>query len=382
MRVDTEQIKNILVSEFSHNFSEPTTVSITTAESNDTEELNATTVTPGEQPPTPPEFTDPNKDRDPSDNSWNNVNHISECQPAFDDLVDNYHYLESPLRWMKTGNQLSMRKYRENIKILFENSTVNVSAMESHRKCMEIQDVALQKGDIMIEIVELVVNVTKSESLAEAYAYAVQIPPLYKMTLTYEGDDLQEVETNVRETCAWLRELGEDLHGDSGEVEREFGDAKDQRDLAFRQFQSLSDLYSKLYRDVTVKIKPTVDRAMDYLQGSVKKSDLSQEFQTPFFAKAIEDVSDINKQLVEVIKDYTEEMTIGKNKLEKAYKELFWLDLPVMNSYKIHQLQLVQRAAEINNSVIEDALMNMDSDTLQDNGCPGNGDVPESEGTH
>ena len=54
-------------------------------------------------------------------------------------------------------------------------------------------------------------------------------------------------------------------------------------------------------------------------------------------------------------------MTVGLGKMRRAYTGLFKLKLPVMNSYNIHQLQLVQRAAEMNDTLLQAVVNNIES---------------------
>ena len=129
-----------------------------------------------------------------------------------------------------------------------------------------------------------------------------------KEEIKYDVDYLEELDTNVREECDWLRELGEETREDGGRVGREFGNAKDQKEASLRQFNTLTDLFNKLYKEIVDKINPTTSTSKEYINGAAEKTELCQEFETPLFKKAIEDLSDVNKDLVEVLKDY-----IGRN---------------------------------------------------------------------
>ena len=324
-----------------------------------TEESNTTTANPDDQPPTPPNFGG-DTDKDWSKNSWNNVNDVSECRPAFDDLVEKYRWFENALEWMKSSGE-NIKTYENNLDTIFENTTIDISSIESHRKCKELTDESGNILKLFTIIMELATNLTKSETLEEAYSYAVQIPPFYKRRIKYDADYLEELDTNVREECDWLRELGEETREDGGRVGREFGNAKDQKDAALRQFTTLTELFNKLYKEIVDKIDPTTSTSKEYINGFVEKTALCLEFETPLFKKAIEDLSDINRDLVEVLKDYIEEMTVGLGKMRRAYTGLFKLKLPVMNSYNIHQLQLVQRAAEMNDTLIQDVVNNIEN---------------------
>ena len=331
-----------------------------------TEAFNATEATintteAGEQPPTPPMFGDPHRDKDPSKNAWNNVNHISECDPAFKELVERYQWLENPLDWLKRDFTTSFDKYHKNIEALHENSTFNATSIEPHVKCSELDVETSDIGQLFMTILELAVNITKSETLPEAYNYALQIQPLYKKRITYNNELLEKLDQNVLKTCNWLREYGEDTAKERQKVDRDYGNAKDQKDAAFRQFKSLTDLFNKLYKEVIHKINPAVDMATQYVSGNGTKMALSAKFETPFFTKAEEDLSDINKDLVGVIKDYTEEMTIGFDKMKKAYQGLFKPKLPVVNTYNVHQLALVQSASQVNDTLMQDLINSLES---------------------
>ena len=339
-----------------------------------TEEVNTATVTTdttteaGEQPPTPPMFGDPDREQDPSKNAWNNVNHFSECDPAFEELVEKYRWLENTLNWLKEGFPSRFEEYHKNLETLSENSTFNASALESHRKCSEVEEKAMDLHQLFTEIMELAVNITKSETLSEAYTYAVQIPPLYKGSLAYTEEDSEKVDEDVREICAWLREYGREVAKIREKVGRDYGKVKDQKATALRHFESLITLFNKLYKEVVHKINPTINMAKQYTEGdgSVTKMALSGEFETPFFTKAIEDLSDINKDIVEVVKDYTEEMTVGLNKMKNIYQNLFTLKLPVINTYNVHQLPLVKGATELSDTLMQNLVNSLETN-LEEN---------------
>ena len=62
------------------------------------------------------------------------------------------------------------------------------------------------------------------------------------------------------------------------------------------------------------------------------------------------------------IKLYLTDMTVGQQKMNFAYKEIFNLKLPLLNNYNIHQLELVKAAANTNESVYEEIISSTDKD--------------------
>ena len=101
------------------------------------------------------------------------------ADPHFDDLVEKYKWFENPLEWYKRSGE-NIKTYHNNLNTIFENTTIDISSIESHRKCREFSDESTDILELFTIILELSTNLTKSKTLEEAYSYAVQIPPFYK----------------------------------------------------------------------------------------------------------------------------------------------------------------------------------------------------------
>ena len=102
-----------------------------------------------------------------------------------------------------------------------------------------------------------------------------------------------------------------------------------------RQFNNLNNYFLLLYSDVLNKIEPTIRLGKEYMEKNITKVKLAEEFLTPYFTKAVQDVADIIADITDVTKDYNQEIVKGQEKLTQAYEQLFDLKLPVINDYSV-----------------------------------------------
>ena len=81
---------------------------------------------------------------------------------------------------------------------------------------------------------------------------------------------------------------------------------------------------------------------------------MAKRFEAPYFTKAIGDLADINKDLVEVTKEYTEAMMRGRDKLIAIYGKVFKMKFSILNKSSIYELELVRMASKSNDTKIQE----------------------------
>ena len=142
--------------------------------------------------------------------------------------------------------------YHDKINKVYANSTVNVGLIDSHIQCLQMIDQASHTRDMLMPVIKFAVKVMKSETIGEAYAYSTELQTAYKNILdSFDGHSLKEVDDKVREKCYRLNEKGEQTKIERFRETDEFEKIKDLKDSALRAFVSLSELFNKLYKEVT-----------------------------------------------------------------------------------------------------------------------------------
>ena len=286
--------------------------------------------------------------------SWARLNDPSKCNTVFKHMKGNItdgHWIEYDMKYVRDNAiEKKYANYYESIETVYGNTTFNVSGVDQHNECLAQEANYTFIDNLLILMFKLAVNVTNSDTYDEAYSYAVQIPPLYRQRLNYDKTKFREQQYDLQETCGWMRRYADETSKATDKFRRDFEKVKDERDAAVRQINNLKSYFSTLYHYVMEKVKPTIDMGMGYINKNLTKVELAEEFVTPYFTKAVQDIADINADIMGVTKDYIEEMEKGRDKLVGTYSALFELKLPVVNYYIIHKLHMINAAAQIKDS--------------------------------
>ena len=144
-------------------------------------------------------------------------------------------------------------------------------------------------------------------------------------------------------------------------MKQEFAKSKELTDNTEVLFTLMTPLFNNLYNEIIRKINGFVEKGQEYLDERITKSELADEFASPLFWKSRENIAEFAQDLEDTIKDYNEEMTIGMEKLKNNYKHVLKIRPPVINGYKIYQLNLVKNATEINETIMRDIVNNLEN---------------------
>ena len=292
------------------------------------------------------------------DYPWATINDVSQCSPTFAELVDLmnsiYDDIDNDLRIVRRKLiQDQFAKYRQAVADAFQNTTANLSSIAPHVGCLDLEEELTVMDDLFILITELGANITHAQSFDQAYGYAIQIPPLYKLRKQYDETQFNDIESNAATKCGWLRNYGRETNEAGTKALHGLEKVTDEKESALRQFGSLTKLFNKLHHEVLHKIQPTVQLGYDYVSGKITKVELAEAFVAAHFTKAIQDLADCNADLVDIAKDFTNAILKGRDRLVFVYDELFDLKLPVLNAFTVNLLGLVKQAKVLNDSRIE-----------------------------
>ena len=284
--------------------------------------------------------------------TWTNVHKFDQCGPAFTELKKEYNRLDRELNDI-TRLISNYDRYYQTVEELYLNTSINVNAIEGHRRCSAEVDEAKEVLDTYETIAELAVNMTRSDSIAEAYSYAIQIPPLLKMTnALFPYGKVRGIDDNVTQKCEWLRQMNQKIRDENHGIEQEFENLEELTSNTERLFRTISMLFKTLNNEFSNKIIIFTRKGQEYLDQKITKSKLSQKFASIHFLKYRENVGDLTDDIQQLIKDYNEELTLAMEKLKEIYKKVLAFSVPVINSYNVYQLNLVTNATRMINDTI------------------------------
>ena len=286
---------------------------------------------------------------------WQNVENAHQCIPAFTELKHSFQFIVNQVTNIKLFESTFMANaslYQKNVEKIYGDSTVNVSSLTPHVQCLQNIDEASNIESKFMTVLESATNMIKSETITEAYAFGKQVQAGFKKTTKYNRESLTQLDNTLHQTCLWLQDAGQKTQKARARVTKIMSDMKVQGNTVLKQFESLTDLFKDLHREITEKIKPTVSKVEEYMDKRLSKKALSSQFDALSFTKALADLSDINSNILEILKDYTTNMVLGLEKMKFAFDLLFSLKFPVLKNHRIKKLEFVKAAATINDTII------------------------------
>ena len=100
-----------------------------------------------------------------------------------------------------------------------------------------------------------------------------------------------------------------------------------------------------------------------YLSGHLTKMELGKKL------KSMEGSGDVlyhlKEDLLTLITEYSTKMTLAKDSLVQLYELYLNFDFPIINGQNVYELNLVERAAAINDPGMQEIVDNLESDVVQ-----------------
>ena len=284
---------------------------------------------------------------------WTNVHNFKQCSPAFNFLKGISYQLERTLRGVE-GSASILNRYHQTIAELYSNTSIDVNALVEHGGCSDALDEGVEVLDVYQMIAGLAVNMTTSDSLVEAYSYAIQIPPLFKMAeISFTDEKVKAIDRNVYQKCDWLSKRATDVRAEYQRMDGEFEELAQLTSNTGRLFKIMTVLFNDLNKKIRHKITIFTGKGQKYLDEKITKSKLSQEFASTHFLIYRENVADLRINLQQLIKEYNKELNLGMEKLKDIYKKVFGFNLPVINNHNVYQLNIVRNSTQINDTTLQ-----------------------------
>ena len=253
------------------------------------------------------------------------VGYFIQCASDFTNLKGSITWRLDSIPSEITRSTSEFNSYYERVEELYSNTSINVNAIEEHRECSDVLDEAMDVVGIYETIADLAVNITRSDTITEAYPYAIQISSLLKMAnVLFTKEKVKEIDNNATQKCKWLRQLKyKNKHVDEDEYEQDFLKLDELTINTERLYRSVTPLFKSLNNELSNKISIFTRKGQEYLDQRITKSKLAQEFASKHFLKYREKVGDLTDDLQPLIKDYNEELTVTMEKLKEIYKKIF-----------------------------------------------------------
>ena len=287
------------------------------------------------------------------------VGEISDCQQVFDEFkfVSRYYTRFSPA-YITPINMTELMEEK------FPHARSNYSSNKQHQECLALETEVLTQIDGYVErfkqVEEILMNLTTSE-IQESLVLAEILLSHYKEIINI-GQIYHSYWSKLKEACSWVKSVvrhqnfvlwtwREVTHEDPASL---------LWDVVVTSLKKIRNAYSALQRYYVTISHPDITILQSYLNGNLTKMELGKKL------KSMEESGDVLYQLKEdlltLITEYSTKMALAKDSLVQLYKIYLNFDFPIINGQNVYELELVERAAAISHSHIQEIVDNLKSD--------------------
>ena len=287
------------------------------------------------------------------------VGETGTCQEIFDEVkyVSLYYTKYSPM-------YIIPMNIKELVEERFPYARYNYSSNIQYQECVALETELLPQidGDIVVfrDIEELLMNLTSSEiqeSLILSETLSSYYNKIINVKLIYH-----KYERKLNEACNWIIPVLShqnfllwkftSIHGTPLILLKDVETSLDK----------IRNIYLKLHQYYSAVIYPDIDILQNYLTGNITKMELGKKI------KSMEESWDVLYQLKEELQthvtEYSSKMTLTKDYFVQFYELYLTLDFPIINRENVNELEMVEEAAAINDSRLEEIVNNLKVDVL------------------
>ena len=301
-------------------------------------------------------------------NAWNILNRIiefvgetSECQQFFDEfeLVSWYYTRFSPA-YITPINMTELMEEK------FPHARSNYSSNKRHQECLTLETEVLTQIDGYVEkfkhVQEILMNLTTSE-IQESIV-------LVETLLSYYGEIINigliyhNYWSKLNEACSWIKSVVRNQNSVLWIWEKTHDNpSRLLWDVVVTSLNKIRNAYSSLQRYYVTVSHSDIAILQRYLSGHLTKMELGKKL------KSMEESGDVlyhlKEDLLTLITEYSTKMTLAKDSLVQLYEVYLNFDFPIINGQNVYELELVERAAAINDSGMQEIVDNLESDVVQ-----------------
>ena len=251
-----------------------------------------------------------------------------------------------------------LEKYQKVVSSTFEHSFITMDEPD-HVKCLNLIGNTTELEKIIREMKKLAVDIIEAETYDEAHNLGVQFQELYRQKLQYNMTVINGIHESLEETCNWIYFYRRNCYVEGTELLADLSKLKDYTHYAaLTSFGVMTKQFNILFDEMSEKLERLIELGRQFLEREITKLELAAELGSPFFSTEIEDVAEINKYLVVVTAEVDDYMQNARDDLVVIYSEL--LKLPILNMQNIHDLEILKKIKNINDSRLNELVDNLE----------------------
>ena len=293
------------------------------------------------------------------DRIQNDVGETGNCQQLNDELksVSLYYTRYSPMYIIP----LNMDKL---LGEKFPYARYNYSSSSQYQECVALETELLPQIDEYVaqfEHVEgMLMNLTTSEiqeSLASVETLLSYYDKIINIGLIYH-----EYHSKINDACNWIRPVISHQNSLLWKITGTYWSPAYVLQNVDTSLEKIRNSYMKLDQYYSTVIHPDIEILQSYLIGNITKMELGKKL------RSMKDSSDVLYQLKEdlltQITEYSTKMSLSKDSLVELYELYVTFDFPFINKENVYELELVEKAAAINDSRMQELVDNLKVDAV------------------
>ena len=284
----------------------------------------------------------------------------SDCQQVFDEFksISQYYTRFSPA-YITPLNMVELVEEK------FPHARSNYSSNKRHQECLALEtEVLSQINGYVVKfkhVEEILMNLTMSE-IQESLVLAETLLSHYKEIINI-GQIYHSYWSKLNQACSWVKSVvshqnfvlwtRRDAHEKPVSI---------LRDVVVTSLNKIRNAYNALQRYYVTVSQPDIKIIQSYLNGNLTKMELGKKLK--FMEESGDVLYQLKEDLLALITEYSTKMTLAKNSLVQLYKIYLNFDFPIINRQNVYELELVERAATINDSRVQEIVDNLKVDVI------------------
>ena len=305
------------------------------------------------------------QDEMPFQDEWDIINRIpwgeiSNCQQVLDEFKSaSLHFTRFSLSHIAPLNMVELVEEK------FPHARSNHSSNKQHQECLALETEVLTQIDGYVEKVkqveEILMNLTTSE--IQESLVLVQALLSYYGEIINIGQIYHSYWSKLNGACSWIKSVLTHQDLVLSTWKGTYGNpASLLWDVVVTSLKKIRNAYNALQFYYVTVSHPDIKIIQSYLNGNLTKMELGKKL------KSMEESGDVLYQLKEdlltLITEYSTKMTLAKDSLVQLYKVYLNFDFPIINGQNVYELELVERAATINDSHMQEIVDNLKIDVI------------------
>ena len=287
-----------------------------------------------------------------------NVGQTVNCQHVFDELkyISLFYTKYSPMYIIPMNME-------ELIEQKFPYSRYNNNTL--YQQCVALETELLPQIDGHIaqfrHIEKMLMNLTTSdiqkslfltETLLSYYNEIINIGLIYK-----------KYERKLNDVCNWIRPVLSHQTSLQLQITGLFWKPTDLLVDVDTSLDKIRNVYMQLHQYYSSVIHPDIEILQNYLNGNITKMELGKKLKS--MKESWETLYQLKEDLLAHITEYSAKMALVKDTFVKLYELYLTFDFPIINSGNVYGLEMVEEAAAIKDSRMQEIVNNLKVDVIQ-----------------